>query len=199
MVKLNNPMNDRNGELAMWVDGVEIIHLGKGFPDGRWIGSSFYTPRKFGDGVPFEGFLWRSVPELVINYLWLSNYVDSDPGCSIWLDDIVLARQYIGPMVDTSATGMSTSKGRASLERPSLSVRPGLNGNWSMHVESGALSQYRIQVFSVSGQKVWETSRAKATASADYSIEKKGLCKGQYFALLTDGSTRIACPFVIWE
>ena len=35
MVKVND-VGDTNGEMACWVDGKLVSHLGKGFPAGTW-------------------------------------------------------------------------------------------------------------------------------------------------------------------
>ena len=62
------------------------------------------------DGRPageFTGIRWRNDPELKVNSLWLENYgYDSgDPTRrywgdeqTVWFDDIVVAKRYIGPM-----------------------------------------------------------------------------------------------------
>lgn len=81
MIQLNDP-NDTNGEQALWIDGKLVSHLGKGFPNGLWTYDKF-TPDQGGQGVrwddkkagperfevpeggaPFEGFRWRTMPEL---------------------------------------------------------------------------------------------------------------------------------------
>ena len=118
MVKMNDPVTDSNGEQAFWIDGVQKNHLGPGFPRGEWIWDGFWpnascTPSGTcdpnGSGTPcctdFEGFRWRTVPELNLNYFWLEHYVDSDPTCGVWIDDLVIATQYIGPMVGLFADG----------------------------------------------------------------------------------------------
>jgi uncharacterized repeat protein (TIGR01451 family) len=98
MVKLNNPVSSYNGELALWIDGEQIIHLGEGFPNGRWVWDSFYPDPA---GSPFEGFQWRNAEELEINWIWLLHYVTQDPPGyvgKVWFDDVVLATSYIGPI-----------------------------------------------------------------------------------------------------
>jgi Big-like domain-containing protein/purple acid phosphatase-like protein len=96
MVKLNNPVTAFNGEHAIWINGVKVSHLGQGYPNGTWSGITFtQTP----SGAPFEGFRWRSDPNLNINYIWLQNYSDSDPAgftSSIKFAHVVAARSYIG-------------------------------------------------------------------------------------------------------
>jgi len=95
MVKMNDPVDSFNGEQAFWIDGVRKAHLGEGFPLGDWVWDGFYPDPA---GQPFEGFQWRSVPELNINYIWLEQYVDTDPDCGVRFDDFVAATQYIGPL-----------------------------------------------------------------------------------------------------
>lgn len=92
MVKLNNPVTDSNGELAMWIDGTKILHLGKGFPNGTWSGGIFTQDPA---GSPFPGFQWRSDPALNLNWIWLQNYVTGVPS-SVQFDHVVLARSYVG-------------------------------------------------------------------------------------------------------
>lgn len=117
MIKLNDP-GDVNGEQALWIDGRLVAHLGKGFPKGLWTYDKF-TPGKGGQGIrwnrekngpetfsvpeggaPFEGFRWRTSPDLNINFVWLYVYTQKPPGhrMKVWFDDVVLATEYIGPM-----------------------------------------------------------------------------------------------------
>ncbi len=49
MMKMNDP-DDTNGEMAFWLDGKPISHLGKGFPKGKWVFDKF-TPGDDGEGV----------------------------------------------------------------------------------------------------------------------------------------------------
>jgi len=112
MIKMNEPLDALNGEQAFWIDGELKNHLGQGFPRGEWIWDGFWPDPSCepsgpcdpeGSGTPcctdFEGFRWRAVEELDINYLWLLHYVDEDPGCEAWFDDVVVATEYIGPIV----------------------------------------------------------------------------------------------------
>ena len=117
MMKMND-VGDSNGEQALWIDGKLISHLGKGFPKGLWTYDKFYAG-KGGDGVrwskeksgpesfkvpeggaPFEGFRWRTVPELNVNSLWLYVYTQKPEGhrMKVWFDDVVVATEYIGPI-----------------------------------------------------------------------------------------------------
>lgn len=119
MMKMND-IGDSNGEMALWIDGERVSHLGKGFPHGRWIFDKF-TPGEGGEsirwndekggpetfvvppqGQPFEGFRWRSDEKLNLNYLWLLLYITRAPDgyvSKVYFDDIVVATTYIGPTI----------------------------------------------------------------------------------------------------
>ena len=52
-------------------------------------------------GAPFEGFQWRTVEELKVNYVWIYLYLptaDEGQVSKIWFDDVVVATDYIGPI-----------------------------------------------------------------------------------------------------
>jgi hypothetical protein len=72
MVKLNHP--DRaDGEQAFWVDGKLVGH--------------------------FTGIRWRTVDTLKVNGFWLELYIHDNPKANtLWYDDAVVSRSYIGPM-----------------------------------------------------------------------------------------------------
>jgi hypothetical protein len=123
MIQLNT-VGQTNGEQALWIDGHLVSHLGPGFPRGLWTYDKFNpgrggegirwnhekrAPERFpvpGDGVPFEGFRWRTVPELKVNYLWLYIYTEKPAGHSIRVsfDHVVVATNYIGPLSVASKT-----------------------------------------------------------------------------------------------
>lgn len=106
MVKCND-VGKSDGELALWLDGALATHLGPGTKTGRWTGEGFSVLK---DGSEtFEGFRWRTVPELAVSYFMLSHYVTAnayrqnkvtDPPAlnRVWFDDIVIATEYIGPI-----------------------------------------------------------------------------------------------------
>lgn len=118
MVKMND-VGDTNGELALWIDARPVSHLGKGFPSGKWIFDKF-NPGQEGEGVrwnpakgdrehfttapggdPFEGFRFRTAKELNVNFVWLYLYLTKgSPGHAnrVWFDDVVVAKEYIGPI-----------------------------------------------------------------------------------------------------
>jgi len=60
MVKMNKPVSEHNGELALWIDGKLVSHLGKGFPKGVWVYDKFvpknvWAFNKFINYVPGKG------------------------------------------------------------------------------------------------------------------------------------------------
>jgi hypothetical protein len=118
MIQMNKP-GESDGEQALWIDGKLVSYLGKGFPKGLWTYDKFY-PGKGGQGIrwsnelkggqpfavpdggaPFEGFRWRTVPELNVNFVWLYIYTQKPAGhhIKVWFDDVVVATEYIGPIV----------------------------------------------------------------------------------------------------
>jgi hypothetical protein len=117
MIRMND-VGDSNGEQALWIDGKLIAHLGKGFPRGRWTFDKFEPGQggrgqRWNDargdresfdvpegGAPFEGFRWRTVPELNVNYVWLYVFTQREAGhrMRVWYDDVVVATDYIGPL-----------------------------------------------------------------------------------------------------
>jgi hypothetical protein len=99
MIKLNSPVTDSNGELAMWIDGEKILHLGKGFPNGYWNGGVFTADPS---GSPFAGFQWRSDSALNLNWIWLQNYVTGTPS-SIQFDHLVVAKTHVGCLASGSS------------------------------------------------------------------------------------------------
>ena len=106
MIKCNNPVSDNNGELAFWIDGQLIRYggqivswTGKGFPKGTWTWNMFSPSAT---GQPFEGFQWRTVDQLKVNFLWTYIYITTAPSgyvSRVWFDNIVVAKEYIGPIV----------------------------------------------------------------------------------------------------
>lgn len=118
MMKLND-VGNANGEMALWLDGKLVSHLGPGFPKGKWVFDKF-LPGEGVDGVrwndklqrreqlefpregkPFEGFAWRTDEKLNLNFLWLLCYITQAPKghvSKIWFDNIVVAEDYIGPI-----------------------------------------------------------------------------------------------------
>lgn len=118
MVQMND-VGESNGELALWINGQQVSHLGPGFPKGKWEFDKF-KPGDEGEGVrwnqekgereilntapggnPFEGFRFRTAKNLNINYIWLYTYITkATPGHHnrVWFDHVVVAKEYIGPL-----------------------------------------------------------------------------------------------------
>ena len=72
----------------------------------KWVVDSWHPDPA---GQPFEGFEWRTVKKLQINYLWTYLYITKAPAghvSRVWFDHIVAARKYIGPI----ATGRKKSQ-----------------------------------------------------------------------------------------
>ena len=96
MVKVNEPVTESNGELALWIDGTLLSHLGPGRPEGSWTGGIF-TPSHV--GKTFEGFQWRNDPALQLNWFMLQHYATKDPPGyvgHVLFDHVVLATSRIG-------------------------------------------------------------------------------------------------------
>lgn len=106
MVRVNDPVEAQNGEQAFWIDGrlwrhdgQVVSHVGPGFPRGRWTGG-WWSPDAEAESS-FEGFQWRTVPELAVNYVWTYLYITGAPNghvSKVWFDHIVIANEYIGPI-----------------------------------------------------------------------------------------------------
>jgi hypothetical protein len=106
MVKLNTP-GERDGELALWLDGKLRARICKGSPRGPWTGMGFRLLEKGGE--PFEGFSWRTSDALKVSYFWPLHYVtenaarqngvaNPNPRNRVWFDDFVVAASYVGPI-----------------------------------------------------------------------------------------------------
>ena len=81
MIEANSAPDKADGKQAMWLDGKLV---------GEWT-----------------GIRWRNDPNLKVNCFWLQHYGadSSDPTKqfwrdeqTVWFDDVVIAREYIGPM-----------------------------------------------------------------------------------------------------
>ena len=102
-----NTVGERDGELALWLDGKPTMHVRKGTPREKWTGMGF---RMAGEGgEPFEGFNWRTTEKLKINFVWMLHYVtdtnqrrnkvdDIARPVTVWFDNIVVSERYVGPI-----------------------------------------------------------------------------------------------------
>ena len=109
MIRLNTP-GERDGELALWIDGEPVMHVRRGTPRGPWSGMGFDLLEPRADGAePFEGFSWRTSDALQLNFVELLHYVtpralqragvrDLDAPVAVEFDHVVAATDYIGPV-----------------------------------------------------------------------------------------------------
>lgn len=108
MVALNTP-GERDGELALWLDGDLVAHFARGVRRGPWTGMGFGLVDADGDGEPFEGFSWRTSVALKLDFFWLLHYVtpealtrngveDTGGENVVLFDQIVVAESYVGPL-----------------------------------------------------------------------------------------------------
>lgn len=99
MVKCNTAPGKNDGEQAFWVDGKLA---------GR-----------------FGGFRWRTTTDLKINAFWLLYYLTAEAlersgvknpagRYTVWFDDVVVARNYIGPMKEMGNTSSGPSTGKVT-------------------------------------------------------------------------------------
>jgi hypothetical protein len=107
MLKLNSAPDQRDGELALWLDGKPVAHLARGVRRGQWTGMGFALVKDGGE--PFEGFCWRTSTDLEVNFFWLLHYVTQNAARqnnvpipkqanTVWFDDIVVSTAYVGPL-----------------------------------------------------------------------------------------------------
>jgi hypothetical protein len=106
MMVTTNDVGASDGEQAFWIDGElvrsggEVVsHAGPGFPNGEWTGG-WWRPDATAE-TAFEGFNWRSVEQLAVNYLWTYVYITKAAEghvSKVWFDNIVVATEYIGPI-----------------------------------------------------------------------------------------------------
>ncbi len=121
MIKLNDP-EGLNGEQAFWIDGKLIERYGPGTVEGTWFRGML---RRLGslntDPQPFEGFRWRTTDKLKINVFGLQYYLAhvfqndynphdpeipyNDDIARVYFDNVVLATEYIGPIVAAQTAG----------------------------------------------------------------------------------------------
>ncbi len=107
MLKLNT-IGERDGALALWIDGELVADFRQGVLRKAWTGLGFELAEDGGE--PFEGFNFRKSEDLKVNFLWLLHFVTEEsnrrnradePGRenSVWFDQVVVSTEYIGPMV----------------------------------------------------------------------------------------------------
>ena len=118
-VKMNSSPEKSDGEQTFWIDGKLAGHFAPGSVVGYWMRDKFRLDETDERAKPFEGFRWRRDMRLNINKFWLLHYVSEDvfkrddkyaeenpdflintSTATVWFDDIVVARKYIGPVKD---------------------------------------------------------------------------------------------------
>lgn len=108
MMKLNTP-GQRDGRMALWLDGKLVMDVHQGVKRGRWTGMGFdLLGDAAGGGEAFEGFDFRTDERLKLNFFWLLYYVTDravqrhhEPAGRrhvVWFDNVVVARRYVGPI-----------------------------------------------------------------------------------------------------
>ena len=87
MVKVNSTPEEKDGEMALWIDGVPAVHFAPGTPKGYWKSSDrfpgdpaipnarFRNDPDHPDAEPFEGFRWRHDMDVKVNVLRLQHYI----------------------------------------------------------------------------------------------------------------------------
>jgi len=117
MLKLNTSPEMSDGEMALWIDGEQVVHFAPGMPVGVWDADRFLNNPDHPDSKPFEGFRWRHDMDVSINVLRLQHYISDSSfeqsetylvnhpdypvnleEATVWFDDIVMATEYIGPI-----------------------------------------------------------------------------------------------------
>ncbi len=155
MIKLNATMTDSTGELALWVNGNKVAHYGKGFPLGTWNALSFNE----GSGNPFNGFLYRTNPALMFNYIWIKSYSPDNTAYTtpndLLFDHIVVATKYIGPM------NISTDIKNAVGKENSFEVYPSPTNN----ILNFSKELKQIEIYNTLGQKVFSHNLPTKTIS----------------------------------
>nr|MBS0037002.1 T9SS type A sorting domain-containing protein [Saprospiraceae bacterium] len=183
MVKLNDPVTEYNGELAIWVDGEQVGHWGPGFPNGHWLRDKWYNNPS---DPPFEGFRWRTDPNLNINWIWLLFFHSNPdaPASYIKYDHIVMANQYIGPIFNAT-----TEVDDNSDEITEVVVFPNPSGS-SFNIKVSNLdspdSEGKISVLNLWGEKVFSSTIAIGQTTSE--VDLSGLPDGVYFLIIDSGS-----------
>jgi hypothetical protein len=117
MIKLNSAPQTADGELALWVDGTPVLDVVKGIHHTPWSGMGFQVVDSGGDTLP--GLNLRTSLDLTINHLWLEHYTgqasqdinklqNPTKVNRVWFDDVVVAKEYIGPLVPVTKQGLES-------------------------------------------------------------------------------------------
>lgn len=101
MVKLNSSPEEKDGEMALWIDGKPVVRFAPGTPNGYWMSSDRYpgdpeipnarfrNDPQHPDASPFEGFRWRHDMDVKVNVLRLQHYISDRTFASSqsWADE----------------------------------------------------------------------------------------------------------------
>ncbi len=186
MMKINTPVSNFNGEMALWINGVKVSHMRQGFPDGIWDDDNFIP----GSGLPFEGFQWRNSDSLRLNYVWLLHFVDQDPAGQkndIYFDHVVVAKSYIGPL--SGATGvMEQSRIPASYELKQNYPNP-FNPSTTIGFTVPVTAHATLKIFNMLGQEAATLYNNEAEADKYHQVQfnASGFATGLYIARLEHG------------
>jgi hypothetical protein len=111
MLKASTP-GKYDGEQAVWINGKKTMHWKTDCIEGTWFRDKFHIEGPYNTNPkPFEGFNWRTDPNLKINRINLQWYVSNralkeatvDRNI-VHFDNVVIATEYIGPMVNDIST-----------------------------------------------------------------------------------------------
>jgi len=155
-----NTIGKKDGEFAFWVDGKKVGHWRTGEPQGRWWGDS-YRQDPNPKNKPFEGFDFRTDPELKVSEIQLQWYVShrvvkqraKDPAVKkfiVYFDDVVVATDYIGPMVKKTPKpkkkpgGGAGGAGAADEDRVRASAEKEAGRLYSMARQAGRMGQREV-------------------------------------------------------
>jgi hypothetical protein len=112
MVRLNTSPEEKNGEMAFWIDGEPVVHFAPGIPRGYWMSSDRYpgdpeipnaryrNDPGHPDASPFEGFRWRHDMDVKINVLRLQHYMSE----GTFSNSAAFAENNPGHLIDTKQT-----------------------------------------------------------------------------------------------
>ena len=173
MVKLNNPVSARNGEMGMWLNGKEVTAYGPGAPKGKWVWDSFVPDPA---GQPFEGFRWRSDAALALNWVRLSHYVSQDPAGyqgSTSFDQVVVATEPIG-CIGQGGSSIHHRHTPISPGEPSLALGPGRSFSIRMPT-LGRDGHATLVVTGLDGRKVSGLSVVRTGQGFEARLKEEGV------------------------
>jgi hypothetical protein len=167
MLKANSRPDLSDGAHAFWVDGKKIAE--------------------------FQGMRWRTTDSLKVNTFWLNYYITefaaksnhdtaTDRVNEVLFDDIVIATEYIGPIVGQPKGGKKAAiPGQSTLNKPATPVPPGKvvfaqtfekgGGAFKGDVQDGALS------FGPKGTSAWNAWSVPVRPSTTVRLRLKPLAE----------------------